>query len=397
MDKPDINVDEAGGSPPLRNAEPAVSGVIAGEGGGIADGDGAVSAVGKFRLRRALYPVLIGLAVVGYMFWRDFEPAVFNDIEFSWVSVFWLLVAFLCMFGRDLGYIVRLRILSDGELSWRQAFRVIMLWEFTSAVTPSAVGGTGFAIIYVHKEGINVGRSSAIVMLTSFLDELYFIVMFPLMVLLVGAHNLFDITAQSGLLAKSLMTFAFVGYGLKLAWVLILSYGLFVNPRGLKWLLMKLFRFRFLRKWYRSVNVVGTDIINSSREIKNKRFGFWAKSVASTFLSWSSRYLVANALVLAFFSVSDQFLLFARQLVMWIMMLVMPTPGGSGFAEIFFTTYCSDLIQVPVALQAGAATLIAFMWRGVTYYPYLAIGAVMFPRWVGRNFVKKGRKGQKNR
>ena len=74
------------------------------------------------------------------------------------------MLAVLFMFGRDIGYIIRIRVLSGGELSWLQAFRVIMLWEFTSAITPSAVGGTSVAIIYVHKEGISVGRSSAIVM-----------------------------------------------------------------------------------------------------------------------------------------------------------------------------------------------------------------------------------------
>ena len=118
-------------------------------------------------------------------------------------------------------------------------------------------------------------------------------------------------------------------------------------------------------------------------------WGFWLKAGSSTFLSWSSRYLVANALIMAFFSVSDQFLLFARQLVMWIMMLIMPTPGGSGFAEYVFSTYCRDLIVVPPAMQLGAATLIALLWRGVTYYPYLAIGAIIFPRWIKRKFGKK--------
>ena len=89
---------------------------------------------------------------------------------------------------------------------------------------------------------------------------------------------------------------------------------------------------------------------------------------------------------MAFFSVSDQFLLFARQLVMWIMMLVMPTPGGSGFAEYIFSTYCRDLIAVPVAMQLGAATLIAVLWRLVTYYPYLVAGAIIFPRWIKQKF-----------
>lgn len=347
------------------------------------------SPLSKVKLSKAIYPIAIGLAVVGYMLYRDLNADVFNDIHFSWWSIFWLLVAVVFMLGRDVGYMIRIRVLSNNELNWAQAFRVIMLWEFTSAITPSAVGGTSVAIIYVHKEGISVGRSSAIVMLTSFLDELYFIIMFPLLMLLVGVDNLFNIAASGGMLAKGLMTFALVGYCLKFAYVVVLSYGLFFNPRGLKWLLMKLFKLPWLRRWKMGAHSAGNDIIESSLAVRKNGFGFWFKAGASTFLSWTSRYLVANALIVAFFAVSDQFLLFARQLVMWIMMLVMPTPGGSGFAEYIFTNYCSDLIEVPAALQLGAAALIAFLWRGVTYYPYLAIGAIVFPRWLKRITSKK--------
>lgn len=379
----------------------AETGMTTGKGGDVvlsAEPEGKAAAGGqspesnplnKIKPRRIIYPVLIGLGVVGYMLYREFNPAVFNDVHFSWKTVFWLFMALMFMFGRDFGYIVRLRVLSRGELGWRQAFRIIMLWEFTSAVTPSAVGGTSVAVLYVHKEGISVGRSSAIVMLTSFLDELYFIVMFPLLLFMVGATDLFDIGNLEGVVEKGLMTFALIGYGIKFAYLMVLSYGLFINPRGLKWMLLKIFKLGVLRKWYRSVNNVGTDIINSSREIKNYGFRFWVKALASTFISWSSRYLVANALILAFFAVSDQFLLFARQLVMWIMMLIMPTPGGSGFAEYIFTTYCSDLILVPLSLKVGAATLIAFLWRGVTYFPYLIIGSYIFPKWVAEKFGRQ--------
>ncbi len=346
------------------------------------------SPLGKIRPGNIAYPIVIGLAVVGYLLYKDFSPEVFDSVTWGWGTILWLFAAILFMVGRDLGYMIRIRVLSDNKLSWRAAFRVIMLWEFTSAVTPSAVGGTSVAIIYVHKEGISIGKSSAIVMLTSFLDELYFIVMFPLVVLLAGPHNLFDI-ASGSLLGKSLMTFAIVGYAVKLAWVLILSYGLFKNPRGLKWLIMRVFRFRWLRRWRHSANRAGTEIILSSAEIQQRGWPFWLKSAGSTFLSWSSRYFVANALIMAFFAVSDHFLLFARQLVMWIMMLVMPTPGGSGFAEMIFTTYCSDLISIPLAQQTAAAALIAFLWRIVTYYPYLVVGAVVFPRWLRRNFMGK--------
>ncbi|MFR5871677.1 MAG: lysylphosphatidylglycerol synthase transmembrane domain-containing protein [Alistipes sp.] len=291
------------------------------------------------------------MGAVGYMLWKDFDIQVFSGITFSWHMVFWLVMAVVFMFGRDIGYIIRIRILSNNQLSWRQAFRVIMLWGFTSAITPSAVGGTSVAIIYVHKEGISVGRSSAIVMLTSFLDELYFIVMFPLLILIVGPSELFDVSTSSGVLTRSLMGIALTGYFLKLGFVLVLSYGLFVNPRGLKWLLLKVFKLKFLRRWYHAAGQTGTDIIRSSHEIRRYNYKFWLKACSSTFLSWSSRYLVANALIMAFFAVSDQFLLFARQLVIWIMMLVMPTPGGSGFAEYVFF----ELLQRPDQRFAGYA------------------------------------------
>lgn len=345
---------------------------------------------GKIKIRNAIYPILIGLGVVGWMFYRDFDPKVFSNILFSWHTLFWIFMAFLCMFGRDLGYIIRIKVFSDGKLSWGQAFRIIMLWEFTSAITPSAIGGTSVAILYVHKEGISVGKSSAMVMLTSFFDELYFVLMFPLMILAAGKTQLFDLEQiGESVLSMSLVTVAFLGYFFKLGWVMLLSYGLFINPRGLKWLLLKIFKFRPLKRWYKSVNQIGTDIIFSSKELKSKRAGFWLKSFFSTFLSWSSRYLVANALIMAFFGYTDQLLLFARQLVMWIMMLVMPTPGGSGFAEYVFTHFLGDMMPVEPELQMASATLVALAWRLVTYYPYLIIGAIMFPRWLNRNFSNR--------
>lgn len=339
----------------------------------------------KIKPRDMIYPIIIGLGVVGYMIYTDFDPSLFSHFSFSFSTFFWLVVAVLFMFGRDFGYMIRIKVLSDGALTWMQAFRVIMLWEFTSAVTPSAIGGTSFAVIYVHKEGISVGKSSSIVLLTSFFDELYFIVMFPLMVLLIGADTLFAVGSHNAV-TSGIFAIAITGYSLKLAYLLIVSYGLFINPKGLKWLLLKIFRIKPLRRWYAAAVRTGDDIITSSMALRRKNFIFWVKAVASTFLSWSSRYFVVNAIMLAFFSVGDHLLLFARQLVMWIMMLVMPTPGGSGFAEFFFKEYLSDFIPVDPMMKIGVAAMLALIWRFVTYYPYLVIGAIIFPRWLKKKF-----------
>lgn len=346
------------------------------------EGDSERNHLSKIKLNRIVYPIVIGLGVVGYMIWKEFDVEAFGQISFTWKSLFWIFIALVCMFGRDLGYIIRLRVLSGRKLSWVEAFRVIMLWEFTSAITPSAIGGTSFAIIYVHKEGLSVGRSSAIVLLTSFLDELYFVLMFPLLLLIIGKSTLFG-DAGGLTIESSIMTIALIGYSLKLAYTIFISYGLFINPKGFKWLLFRIFHLPFLKRWRRGVVTVGNDIEQSSREIKGRGFKFWCEALSSTFLSWSSRYLVVNAILLGFFHFSDHLLLFARQLVMWIMMLIMPTPGGSGFAEYLFKEYLSDFIPI-----AGMSVILALLWRFITYYPYLIIGAIMFPRWIKSKFGK---------
>ncbi len=344
----------------------------------------------KIKLRSAFYPIIIGLGVVGFLFYRQFNPSALDVIHFTKWSVFWLIIAFCFMALRDFGYMLRLRVLTDNMLSFRQSFRVIMLWEFTSAITPSAVGGTAVATLYVNKEGLTVGRSSAVVMITSFLDELYFILFFPIVLLTVTPHALFGLGITTGTevnFSNDLLLFCFIGYSIKFLWVVVLSYGLFFNPRGLKWLLMLIFKLPLLRRWKHGANRAGTDIINSSLEYRKKPFSFWVKAFGTTFLSWSSRYLVVNALLLAFFTVGNHMLIFARQLAMWIIMLVSPTPGGSGFSEFAFTRYMGEFIPVDAAMLGSVAIAMALIWRMISYYPYLLIGAIVFPKWIKTKFI----------
>lgn len=336
----------------------------------------------KIKPGKILIPIIIGLGVVGYMLYTEFDPKAFDLLNFTLQSVFWILLAFVMMIFRDLGYMIRLRVLSDNDLTWRKSFNVVMLWEFTSAITPSAVGGTSVALYFIHKEGLTVGRSTALVLATSFLDELYFLIMFPILLVLVGATDLFtigkdliDVDALS--FSNRYFYFAVIGYLIKFGFTLLVFYGLFVNPRGFKWLLLKIFKLPILRKWRNGANKTGSDLIIASKELKRKPFKFWLKAFGATFFSWTSRYWVVNFMLLAFFAVNEHFIIFARQLVMWIMMLVMPTPGGSGFAEIVFKDYLGEFVT-PI----GLAVSMALLWRLISYYPYLIIGAVAVPRWV---------------
>ena len=346
--------------------------------------------VRKLKPGRIVIPILIGLGVVAWLISREINPEILSHLRLTRYSVIWLLVAWCFMIGRDLGYMIRIRILSEKDLTWKQAFRVIMLWEFTSAITPSTVGGTAVAVIFIHKEGLSVGRSTSIVLATSFLDELYFVIMFPLILLLVGKDVLFttSLHGTGPVLLNNLIIVASIGYTIILLWVLLVGYGLFIDPGKIKKILIGIFRIPGLRRWKDSAIKAGDDIVSSSSELKNKSFYFWIKAFTATFLSWTSRYFVINAILVGFFVIEDHLLIFARQLVTWIMMIISPTPGGSGFAEVILGRYITDAIPADPVYAGGIALAITTIWRIISYNPYLIIGASIVPGWIQRKFIK---------
>jgi uncharacterized protein (TIRG00374 family) len=94
-------------------------------------------------------------------------------------------------------------------------------------------------------------------------------------------------------------------------------------------------------------------------------------------LAWTCRFLVAGALLFPFIPFGAQPLAFARQLVMWLVMIVSPTPGGSGISEYVFSRYYAGMVA-----NASVILMITCLWRLITYYAYLAGGLILLPNWI---------------
>ncbi|MFN8863353.1 MAG: lysylphosphatidylglycerol synthase domain-containing protein, partial [Flavobacteriales bacterium] len=116
------------------------------------------------------------------------------DVQWDTYATLALIGALVMVVLRDLGYIYRIRTLTDKQLSWKQSFEVIMLWEFASAMTPSVVGGSGIAMFILNREGINMGKSTAITFVTAMLDELFYIILVPVVLVVIGTSSLFPDT-----------------------------------------------------------------------------------------------------------------------------------------------------------------------------------------------------------
>ena len=340
-----------------------------------------------FRIRRIVVPVVIGLGVATFLLVRSFDREAFQQITWSSESYFHIFLSLLLMVVRDVAYMYRLRVLTDWQLSWRRSFEVIMLWEFASAVTPSIIGGSAIALYIIHREGVSMGRTTAIVLITAFLDELFYILMVPIMLLWVGPSNLF-ISDGAYVLIDSRFGIQGLfagGYLFIMVLTTIIIYGVFINPRGVKFILLYLFRLPVLRRWRARAAETGNEIIITSAEMKEKPASFWIKAFAGTFVSWTARFWVVNAMLMAFATVSlgDHLLIYGRQLVMWVILLISPTPGGSGVAEVVFGGFLGEFIP------AGLTPAMGLMWRLISYYPYLFIGAIILPGWLKRVYARK--------
>lgn len=348
-----------------------------------------------FSFWKVLLPVAIGLGVVILMFWHESKKenlgAVWEGMHFTWHTWLFILLGFLFMFGRDFGLTWRFRALTDRQLSWKQAYKVDFLCEFTSCVTPSAVGGSSLGMVFMNSQGIEFGRATTLMITTLFLDELFFVLACPFIVLLTPAKDIF--ASDGDAFSHGIKYTFWIVYAILFAWTFILFAGIIWKPEWIKSLLTKIAGWKIARKWSSNLIELGENMVATSKELRTKPFRFWLEVFGGTALSWTSRYLVVNALFLGFLPQDNkwQWVILARQFVIWVVLMVSPTPGGSGVSEWIFSNYYGDLVPT-----AGMALILAIFWRIISYYVYLGIGAAIVPSWLKETIgkIKKNHKTQ---
>lgn len=301
-----------------------------------------------------------------------------SEIPWTKESLLWIGLAILCVFGRDLAYMWRIKILTKNHLTWKKSFYVIMMWEFASALAPGIASGSAVAMFILNKEKIPLGRATATVIVTTMLDNLFYVVMIPLVFLFIPLATLFP---SDTFLEKGIGLFFWLAYGVFFLLFAVLFLSIFYFPHFVKNFLSFIFRLPFLKKWRQKAIQTGEDIEISSYEFKREPPLFWIKAFFATFLSWTSRYLVINCLMAGFMALSfnNHIFILGKQFVLWLIMRISPTPGGSGVAEYAFGELMGGFGGTLFLLTA-----LAILWRLLSYFPYLLIGALLLPRWMKR-------------
>lgn len=351
--------------------------------------------LGVFRFNKIIIPILIGLGVGFYMIAREYNKnsSLFSDLAslFTSYTIFCLLLALLFECGRELTYMIRIRMLSGNRLSWKQAFHIIMLWEFSSTVTPTSVGGSAVALFILPLSGLSAGRSTAMVLIATLLDELFYIIITPIMVLVCGLSMSFATKFKFSVFGMRISeTLVFIiGYTFMVLLTLIILTAIFFYPKGFKNFIYNLGSKRLFRRWQHKFNKMGDDVLTAAEEFKHKSFFYWLKVYGVTVASWSCRFLVLNCILAAFSpQITNHAVIYVRQLVMWIVLCISPTPGSSGVAEFAFPLFLNGF------LKEGFEGVLALLWRLFTYYPYIIVGLIVLPIFTRQVHLRQKQKKQ---
>ena len=328
---------------------------------------------------KALIPAVIGLGVIYYFYSEDLKSFGVGDVKLSSRAALAFVGAVGLLVIRDLAYMARVKILSMGEFSWRSSLNVVLLWEFASAITPSVIGGSPIAIYLMKREGMTLGRSVATVLATSLMDEFFYVLVVPLLIIIIGT-DAFIPEALSNTAEMGLRVMFFTGYGIHCAITILILFILLIAPNSTRNAILLIFRLPGLKRWELNVEKVTQEWMLASESFKGATRGMWLKTLGVTFVSWTARFLILNAVLYIFFDTVQNLEVFARQLSLWIAMIVSPTPGASGIAEFSLPVFMQG-----VAVVGGSTVLV---WRLLTYFIYLIIGSILLPGWLVRTGMK---------
>ncbi len=322
--------------------------------------------------RYILISLGLSLTGMGVVIWLTWSPGLLDHLAMKRMPG--LVIALLVTILRSWFVAAKIHFLSEGELGWAASWRVSLIWDFGSAVTPSTIGGAPIATYAMNLEGIRLGRSTAIILYGVLLDQFWYALAVPC--LLIAGAWLEVVPPETGFVGTATMSLIYFGL---LLYGGVLAYGLLVNPRSLKKLLSRLFSWRLLRKHRRRVLEESEHLEEYSREIRKKPLSFLLKAYFLSTMAWLCRIAIPVIVILSLLP-ADELTLVFRSLAMSLASLIIPTPGGSGGMEGLFALFLGPLVS-----RTEFIGLAVFLWRFMTFFAGIGVGIMVTTWYVNRS------------
>lgn len=259
-----------------------------------------------------------------------------------------------------------LRFLGKRE-RFTEVFRMTLASEMASAVVPAAVGGNGAKLGWLITRGIAPGVASSVMLLSALEDMIFFTLAVP-------AALLLSSEAQAGIsldklweMLQSHKLTGIRGIGVFLAGIVAIGLG--------GWILWKLVPERFKARLVKLNDKIKHQIVLAKQTLRQIiAHGGWRffVTVSLSGLHWACRFSMLTVLLVGLHHYVDPFNFFASQWLVFMLMKLFPSPGGTGGAELaFLALYRSFLPENLLGLLVGA-------WRVLTFTLPVGLATLIF-------------------
>jgi hypothetical protein len=259
-----------------------------------------------------------------------------------------------------------LRFLGKRE-RFTEVFRMTLASEMASALVPAAIGGTGTRLGWFITRGIAPGVASSVMLLTTLEDIIFFALALPTALLLsseaqagISLNKLWDMLQAHRLTGIQ-------GIGLFLAGMTAIGL--------VGWLLWKVMPMRLKARLVKLNDKIKQQIVLAKQTLRLMvARGGWRFfiTVSLSGLHWACRFSMLTVLLVGLHQYVDPFNFFASQWLVFMLMKLFPSPGGTGGAELaFLALYHSLLPENLLGLLVGA-------WRVLTFTLPVGLATLIF-------------------
>ncbi|MBK9257518.1 MAG: flippase-like domain-containing protein [Saprospiraceae bacterium] len=272
-----------------------------------------------------------------------------------------------------MGYAFRVMMWSKflGEnLPFKDSLKIVITADVASALSPTAVGGAPFKAGLLINRGFSTGKVGFILTLGVLEDIVFY-----------TSGFVFATVYSVGLLNKLVSTgknfiFDFQSFFI---WILI-AVILYITLRKTgvypqSWRLINMlpfkYKFTYLKLIVKAKHSYG-ELKECFLYVLNAGKLRMLLSITVLFMQWFAKFSILLVILTALHIDFDTLQIYARQWMIWITMLLIPTPGASGGAEASF------LLIFGKSIPSEIVNLIVSLWRFFTYYMILLTAVVVY-------------------
>lgn len=318
------------------------------------------------------FTVIVSLIFSAGIIFLTIDKKAFENLvdEINYIYFFYML---LVMMTNWLFAGLRLKLLVSTIGDYISLFDSIIVYlggSFVSFVTPFASGGGPYQVYFLHKKGVNIGKSSTVIVIQFVLRLFFFGILTPIFFIF------FNQAISAGAVPNYLFYLAF-GLGMVIsAGIIVLT----LIPEVMDSLLNLIFSINKLKKFVKNNYKAKKFLVKARIELREFRESLLILSnhkgkliIAGlyTIIYWSLIFMIMPLILKGMGLGTNLFEAYVMQTIIYLILPYMPTPGASGIAEVGFASLFVSFIP------KNLVGIVTFGWRLYTFYLILLVGGLI--------------------